>query len=186
MKKNGWSRNLRRACGSTLQPYCVMQENLKRKLSTIMESVSWVFENASKTHGSVTELNVTLKENEILMALNYDLDVPCVFQWGPLCFSSPSRLNHRFANNGSKIAKYHEADNMAIEATFTMPFEGLHTPRTCLLRSVSAPDKDWNVEEEMTGWGLGGMSVSAARRQLGRRHFRCVKMQRRSPEHHCF
>ena len=56
-----------------------------------------------------------------------------------------------------KIAKYHEAVNMAVEA---MPFEGLHTPRTCLLRYVSvvlhrSPDKDWNVEEEMKGWGLG-------------------------------
>ena len=45
---------------------------------------------------------------------------------------------------------------MAIEITFTMPFEGVLTPRTCLLRSVGvvlyrSPDKDWNVEEEMNG-----------------------------------
>ena len=124
-----------------------------------MESVSWVCEDALRDHEWVTELNVILKENEILAALNYDLDVPCVILWRLLWFSSPSRRNQGFTNNGTKKAKYHEAVNMAIEATFTMPYEGLHTPRTCLLRSVSvvlyrSPDKDWNVEEEMKGWGL--------------------------------
>ena len=49
---------------------------------------------------------------------------------------------------------------MVIDATFTMPCEGLHTPRKCLSRSVSvvlyrSHDKDWNVEEEMKGWELG-------------------------------
>ena len=29
-------------------------------------------------HEWVTELAVTVKENEMLMALNYDMDVPCV------------------------------------------------------------------------------------------------------------
>ena len=136
------------------------REELRRKLSTIMESVSWVCKDSLRDHEWVTERNVILKENEILEALNYDLDVPCVIQWGLLKFSSPSRLNQTFTNSGTKLAKYHEAVNMAIEATFTMPFEGLHTPRTCLLRTVSvvlyrAPDKDWNVEEEIKGCGLG-------------------------------
>ena len=50
--------------------------------------------------------------------------------------------------------------NMAIESTFTMPFDGVHTPRTCLLRSVCVVlfrslDKDWNVAEETKEWGLG-------------------------------
>ena len=49
---------------------------------------------------------------------------------------------------------------MAIEITFNVPFDGVHTPRTCLLRAVSvllcnAPDKDWNHEEELIGLGLG-------------------------------
>ena len=109
-------------------------------------------------HKCVTEFAVPLKANEILMALKYDIDVPCVIQWGLLWFSSLSRLNQRFTNNGTKISKYHEAVNMAIEATFTLPFGGLHTPRTSLLRSVSvvlyrSPENDRNVEEEMKGWG---------------------------------
>ena len=49
---------------------------------------------------------------------------------------------------------------MAIEITLTVPFDGLHTPRTCLLRAVSvllcvSPDKDWNDEEELKGRELG-------------------------------
>ena len=63
----------------------------------------------------------------------------CVMVRGPrkLWFSSPSRLNHTFTNNGTNTAKYHAAVNMASGATVTMPSEGLHTPRMCLLRSVS-------------------------------------------------
>ena len=194
MKKKEWVRDWRRACGSTLRPYCVngqgpTQEILRRKLSTIMKCVSWVFDDALKDHEWVTELSVILKENEMLAALNCDLDVPCVIRRRLLWFSSPSRRHQTFTNNGTKIAKCHEATNMVIEATFIMSSEGLHTPRTFLLRSISvvlyrSPDKDWNVEEEMKGWGLGE-SVSAL---LGRRHFRYVKMQRglRRMQHHCF
>ena len=48
---------------------------------------------------------------------------------------------------------------MAIEATFTLSFGGSHTPRMCLLRSVSAvllrsPKKDWDVHREVKGWEL--------------------------------
>ena len=108
--------------------------------------------------GDVTQRS--LEENEILEALNHDLDVPCPLQWGLLWFSSPSRLNRTFANAGTKIAKYRETVNMAIEITLTEPFEGLHTPRTCLLRTVgevrcNSPGRDWNDEEEMKGWCLG-------------------------------
>ena len=50
------------------------QENRRGKLSTIMESVSWVCEDALRDHEWVTELNAILKENEIVVALNYDLE----------------------------------------------------------------------------------------------------------------
>ena len=102
------------------------QGNLRRKLSTIMESVTLSLQDALRDHEWVTELNGTLNENEFLVALNYDLGVPCVIQWRLLWFSSPSGQSQRFVNNGTKIAKYHEAVNIAIEATFTMPFGWLH------------------------------------------------------------
>ena len=77
-----------------------------------------------------------------------------------LWFSSPSRLNRKLAHDGTNIAKYRETVNMALEITFNVPFDGVHTPRTCLPRAVSvllynSPDKDWNHEEEMKGWGFG-------------------------------
>ena len=76
-----------------------------------------------------------------------------------LWFSSSSRLNRKFTDDGTKIAKHHESVNMTIEITFTTSFEGLHTPRTCVMNMVdvvlhNAPDKDWNHEKEMKGWGL--------------------------------
>ena len=101
-------------------------EGLRQVLVIIMEYVTWVCEDLWE-HEWVTEPNVLWKENEILEALKFDLDVPCLLQWGLLWFSSPSRLNRKFANDGTKIAKYRETVDMAIEITLTEPFEGLHT-----------------------------------------------------------
>ena len=75
-----------------------------------------------------------------------------------LWFSSPSRLNRKFSDDGTKIAKCHESVNMTIEITFATSSEGLHT--TCLVNMVGVElhkplDKDWNHEKEMEGWGLG-------------------------------
>ena len=73
---------------------------------------------------------------------------------------------------GTSFWRNHEVVNMAIEATFTMPFEGLHTPRTCLLKSVRvdlyrAPDKDWNVEKEVTGWVWENVRVCFPTAKIG-------------------
>ena len=110
----------------------------------------WVTEDFLWEHEWITETNVTLKENDILEALKYDIDVPCPLQWGLLWFSAPSNLNRKFVNNGTKVAKFRDTVNSAIELT----------PRACFLRVVSiflsyAIDKDWNLEEEMKGWGAG-------------------------------
>ena len=141
------------------------QEYLRRRLLSIMESVSWVCEEATEGHEWVSELiTISLQENKILVALNYEIDVPCVVQWGLLWFSSPSRLNERFADNGTIFAMYRDVKDLAIVATFIAPFGGLNTPRTCMLRSVAAvlaraQDKDWDVGKEMVGWGLGGSGL---------------------------
>ena len=64
------------------------------------------------------------------------------------------------ANDGKKIVRYRETVNMAIEITLKVPLDGVHTPRTGLVRAVSvllcnSPDKDGNHEEELKGWGVG-------------------------------
>ena len=97
-------------------------QDLRQMLRIIMECVSWVCEDFLCEHEFVTEPNVLWKENYILEALNYDLDVPCPLQWGLLWFSSPSRLNLKFANDGTNIKKYRETVNMTIEITFNVFF----------------------------------------------------------------
>ena len=68
--------------------------------------------------------------------------------------------NKDFPDNETKVAKYNEVIDMAIEASTTLSFGGSHTKRMCLLRSASAvlyrsPEKDWDVTRVMKGWGLG-------------------------------
>ena len=63
-------------------------ENLRRKLSTVMESVSWVCEDALRDHQWVTELNVTLKENEILVALDEIQTLTCLAHSSGVCCGS--------------------------------------------------------------------------------------------------
>ena len=84
-------------------------------------------------------------------------DVPCPLQWGLVWFSAPTNLIRKFVNNGTKVAKFRDTINSAIELTCNIACDGAHTPRACFLRAVSillchAQDKDWNIEEEMQGW----------------------------------
>ena len=67
-----------------------------------MESVSWVTEDCQWEREWVKETNVVLKENDILEAHIYDIDVPCPTSSGDfLWFSAPSKLNSKFVNSGS-------------------------------------------------------------------------------------
>ena len=52
-------------------------EDLRRILAIIIECVRWVCEDALWEQEWVTEPNVLWKENDMLEALNSDLDVPC-------------------------------------------------------------------------------------------------------------
>ena len=87
MKKNGCGQNPQRACGSTPKPHCVIGVgkgpplDLKPILTIIIKSVSWVTEDFLCENEWVTDTNVVLKGNDILEALNFDIDVPGVPQW---------------------------------------------------------------------------------------------------------
>ena len=84
-------------------------------------------------HEWVSELTISMQENENLVALSYEIDVPCVVQWRLLWFSSPSRLNQRFADNATIFEKYHEVINFANVATFTAFFgENQHAANVSL------------------------------------------------------
>ena len=119
-------------------------------------SVSWVTEDSLWDHAWITETEVTMKENLILEALHFDIDV----LWALLWFSAPTNLNRKFMNNGTNVAKFRDTVNSAIELKCNIAFDRIHTPGACFLRVVTiflcyAPDRDRNLEEEMQGWGVG-------------------------------
>ena len=105
-------------------------------LALIIESVSWVTEDFLWDHEWITETKVTMKENLILEARHYDIEVPCPLQWSLLWFSTPTNLNRKFVNNGTRVAKFRETVSNAIELTCDIAFDGAHTPRECFLRAV--------------------------------------------------
>ena len=111
-------------------------------------------------HEWITETKVIVRENLILEALNFDIEVPCPLQWALLRFSAPTKLNSKFVNNGTKVVTFRDTVNSAIELLCSIVFDGTHTPRACFLRAVTillsyAPDKDWDLKEEMQGRGVG-------------------------------
>ena len=83
------------------------------------------------------DTDVTLKENEILEALNYEIEVHCPLQWGLLWFSAPTNLNRKFMNNGTKIEKFRKIVNHAIELSCNIVFDRTHTPRALFVRTVT-------------------------------------------------
>ena len=56
------------------------QEYSRRSLISIMESVSWVCDDALEDHEWVSEITTSMQENEVLVVLNYEKDVPCAGQ----------------------------------------------------------------------------------------------------------
>ena len=119
---------------------------------------------------------VTMKGNRILEALHYDIDVPCTFNGHCHGSHHQQTSNRKFVNNGTKVAKFRDTVNSAIELTCNIAFDGAHTPRACFLRAVTiflcyAPDKDCKMEEEMQGWCVGKdrlARLSAVRGSVGR------------------
>ena len=83
-------------------------------LGIIVESVTWVTEGSLRQNGWITDTSVTLKENEILEALNYEIGVPCPLQWRLVWFSAPTNLHHKFVSNGTKIEKLRKIVNRSI------------------------------------------------------------------------
>ena len=104
--------------------------------------------------------SVSLQEAKILEALQYDMEIPCIVQWGTLWFSAPTSLNNALLTDGVMLEKYNEAVNLALQDAFTLPYWRMNTPRSCFLRSIRAaleitPERVWNLEKDMMGWRLG-------------------------------
>ena len=49
-----------------------------------MEGVKWVCGDALEDHEWVSELTISRQETEVLVALNYDIEAPCVVWWGTI------------------------------------------------------------------------------------------------------
>ena len=64
----------------------------------------------------------------------------------------------------TRITKYHEVTNLAIEAPVNVPYGGRATPRTRLLESIPKildrlSEGDWDLDKEINGWELGDSLV---------------------------
>ena len=106
------------------------QHFLKRMMLTIMESVNWVCEEVLEEHEWVSPLTISMKEEEVLMDLDYELDVLCVVHLGFLWFTAPSGLNVKLDSHNARIVKYHEVTNLATESAINVPYRRHVTPRT--------------------------------------------------------
>ena len=107
--------------------------DLKSIHGIIVESVTWLTEGSLCEHEWITDTTVTLKENEILEALNYEFDVPCLLQWGLSWFSAP--INHKFVSTRTKIEKYRKIVNRTITLMCNFAVDGTHTPRAMFART---------------------------------------------------
>ena len=84
MKKSGWDQTSLRVCGYTPKLYYAMGADVTRLWTrSLFLDQSW------KVVKWITDTNVTLKENDILEALDYEIDVPV--HWSGDCFGSQHR-----------------------------------------------------------------------------------------------
>ena len=81
-----------------------------------------------------------------------------------LGFAAPSRINVKLDVENTRITRYHEVTNLAIEATLKAPHGGRDTPRTRLFWSIAMvldrlSDEDWELNKERIGWELAESPV---------------------------
>ena len=84
------------------------QEHLMQRFRSIMEDVSWVYDDALHDDEWVSELIISRQKTEVLVILDYDIDVSCVVQWDILCIfvtdnSLCQRDSHSLSMNFMKI-----------------------------------------------------------------------------------
>ena len=72
------------------------------------------------------EQTISLQEAKVLEALQYDLETPCMVQWGMLWFSAPTSLNNELLNDGEILGKDYEAVNVAFQNVLGAPYSGVN------------------------------------------------------------
>ena len=105
------------------KPTPEIQEYLERRLLSIMLCMNWVCAGTFDDYEWVSESTIAMQEEEEVMGrqLDYENCVHCVVRWCMLWVSAPTGLNQIMENQGIKIAKYHEAVNMAIAYAISAP-----------------------------------------------------------------
>ena len=135
-----------------------MEEYFKRRMMSIMLSMTWVCAGALMITSGCQKAQLHQHVEEVMgTELDYKIGIPCVVQWCMSWLSPPTRLNRTLENQGIKIAKYHEAVNMAIAHAISRPCGGAHTPRSCMLTTVAGfvyktPLRSWDMNKELGGW----------------------------------
>ena len=82
------------------------------------------------------ELTISMQEEEILVAPNHRIDVPCVVQWSILWFFSALATESKISWQWYKMYDIQRNYKSGNHSYFTAPYGGFNTPRACMLRSV--------------------------------------------------
>ena len=69
----------------------------------MMERVIWVCDDTLVKNECVSGLNISIPETEVLVALNQDIEVPCVVQWRILWFRRIQDLIKDFQPTAQKF-----------------------------------------------------------------------------------
>ena len=77
-----------------------MEAFRSQKTHSIMEAINWVCPSAQDNHAWTSEFSLVLNENKTLGESNYDIEFPCMVQWGLLWYVAPSSLNNNLLNDG--------------------------------------------------------------------------------------
>ena len=164
----GWDPDSQWACGYifkyTKAVKCNGQSHMQNyrllKFRSIMEAVSWVFDDVLDEHVWVSELTISCQEAEVL-------EPPTV---------RPGKSMHCPVENAMVLGT-HKPQPWTTEecsdprdtmkrsiwlflATFTLPSCTMHIPRSCFLRSIrtvltNTLERVWNLDVDMRGYGLG-------------------------------
>ena len=142
--------------------------DLQPILAIIVESVSRVIEDSVGPRMDGDEGHHERKSHSGGTSLRHGRALPIAV--GTIVALSTDKPHSQVREQRNKSGQI-QGQSQQFELTCSIACDGAHTLRACFLRAVTiflcyAPDRDWNLEEEMQGWGRGGT--------LTRKVFRCT------------
>ena len=121
-------------------------EDKKKKL---IQQLNKICNRVEEEHEWVSEHHLAVHEHKVL-EMQYDNEVPFVWQWCFLWFAAPTNLSEKIRSGVIAKDRIDKTIDHAFRRALESPFTSKSTPRECLLETIQAAS--YETGDGLLGW----------------------------------